>query len=189
MQGHWHWTFPCSNHTSSSSSLPTELLASPCPAKCCAFLFPQLWWNWKRHTPSFQRPTNISTGTVVRQREVAFPDNFKWSCSKVPTHYAMALPANAAGVLATARLREASSHFHVYALLLSLQKCGIYRYRPSGRTQARWDIGQSQLSFLFDLIWNSLVKECGKKFYRILSRVSLQDLIYGGKEAENGRAR
>lgn len=55
----------------------------------------------------------------------------------MPTHYAMALPANAAGVLATARLREANSHFHVYALLLSLQKCGIYRYRPSGRTQAR----------------------------------------------------
>lgn len=166
--------FPCSDHTSGPSSLPTELLALPWPKKCRAFLFPQLWWNWKRHACSFQGPTNIFAGTVVRQRVVPFPDHFKWSCSKVPTRYAMQLPANAAGVPATARFREASSHLHVYALLLSLQKCGIYRYRPSGRTQACWDIGQSQLSFLFDLIWNLLVKECSKKFYHILSCVSLQ---------------
>lgn len=99
------------------------------------------------------------------ERVVAFPDHFKWSCSKVPTCYAMQLPANAAGVFASARFREASSHLHVCALLLSLQKCGIYRYRPSGRTQARWDIGQSQLSFLFDPIWSLLLKECSQKFY------------------------
>lgn len=72
----------------------------------------------------------------------------------LPTRHATQLPANAAGVLATARSREPSSHLHVFALLLSLQKCGIYRYRPSGKTQAHLDIGQSQLSFLFDLIWN-----------------------------------
>lgn len=154
--------FPCSNHQR-PPSLPTQLLALPWPEKCCAFLLPQLWWNRKRRTRSFQGPTNIFTGQA--ERVAAFPDHFKWSCSKVPTHYAMPLPANAAGVLASARFREASSHLHVYTLLLSLQKCGIYRYRPSGRTQARWDIGQSQLSFLFDLIWNLLVKERSQKFY------------------------
>lgn len=60
--------FPCSNHTSGPWSLPTQLLALPWPKKCCAFLFPQLWWNWKWHTRSFQGPTNIFTGTAVRQR-------------------------------------------------------------------------------------------------------------------------
>lgn len=106
----------------------------------------------------------------------------------MPTRYAVQLPANAAGVLATARFREASSHLHVYALLLSLQKCDIYRYRPSGRTRACRDIGQRQLSFLFDLIRNLLVKECSEKFYSYIKLCEfagfLEPNIWGERSRE-----
>lgn len=104
-------------------------------------------WNKKRHARSLQGHCDICIRTEVRQRAVTFPDCFKSGCSNISTSYAMQLPLTLRMQLVCWPLPASGKPAHfgmsmcLNALPPALLKYGICRSRPSGRTQAGWDIG------------------------------------------------
>lgn len=98
---------------------------------------------------------------LLRDQAEGFPRSLQTGLLQASTHTAMQLPLMLQMQLVFLPMPALGRPVHICmsmclnTLMLGLQKCSTYRNRPSGRTQARWDTGQCQQSFLlFDLIWS-----------------------------------